>query len=386
MRRSTETQAMLETEAQTEPSGLENRSDNKTSNIATLDNGTTVEVFKYLNYRRLAKTSLVSKWFRDLIRTHRHKLARLYVGSISMTEPYHKNRGPTSIHIFGKELSAEEHNEWVIRNQYSKENPLETQIAGRQNKRKVYLLYAAADYDYKGIKPNHPTVVLFAKIGLNHENWPALHHFIRLLTDPFIYICQMELPPHNDALNLVAGAINPDCGRLQCRQLDFNLEDNMQNLISWIKDYVRCYKCAISNYRNSIHTLGPSNSNYDKKFLNFFMTGANCTSSIYLKYYDPCKLIAAFVKKFLDLKGCDENNVIETIVCHPNANVNFDVLKRDYADFVVEGNINENYEISGLTWLVFEFVNNEIGKKLRLSIRIDFAYHSIEFTLKITNL
>ncbi|KAI1700750.1 hypothetical protein Ddc_17948 [Ditylenchus destructor] len=354
-----------------EPSAQKNRSENRGMNIATFDDDTTVEVFKYLNYCGLAKNSLVSKRFGNLICTHRHKLALLYVYSISIHKCTVNIRDPTGIKVFSEVLSHEAYNAWVIRNGYSKQIPLEIQFAGMQSTRYVYRLDADVDYYYKNCNPR---TVLSANIKLSHENWPVFQHFFRLLTDPFVHIRHMTLPAHNDALNLVAGAINQSCGRRQCHLLSVSLQDNMQNLISWIKGHMRCYKIFIMN-RNG--------SNYDEELLDFFMTGANCTSRIYVKFYDPCKVIGDFVQKFMDLKSCNGNKVLEFIECHPNANVNVDVLSRGYAKFVVKGDINEN---SNHTWHFFEFVNNDIGKKLKLTIRIDLRNRSTEFTLKVANL
>ncbi|KAI1696057.1 hypothetical protein DdX_19256 [Ditylenchus destructor] len=60
------------------------QSNDKIPNIAAMDNGTMVESFKFLNYYQLAKSSLVSKRYWNLIRTHRHKLALLDVDEIYM--------------------------------------------------------------------------------------------------------------------------------------------------------------------------------------------------------------------------------------------------------------------------------------------------------------
>ncbi|KAI1703673.1 hypothetical protein Ddc_16460 [Ditylenchus destructor] len=282
---------------------------------------------------------------------------------------FRSSRG--TIEIFDKVLSSHEYNKLVIRNRYSKQIPLETQIAGMkstQNKRKVYRLYAYVNYDYKDPKSSHK-LMFDASVELNHENWPVFQHFFRLLTDPFIYIRSIGLPRQNDGLNLLAGAINPDCGRIQCQSLRVSLKDNEQNRIIWIKGHVHCYQFNIFNW---------SGSNYDKQLLDLFMTGANFTSKINLSFYDPCKVIGDFVQKFMDLKGCDGDKVVGFIECHPKANVNIDGFKRDYADFVVEGNINET---SDLSHLVFEFVNNDIGKKLRLSI----DFRTTKFTMKTSN-
>ncbi|KAI1706330.1 hypothetical protein Ddc_15342 [Ditylenchus destructor] len=77
MRRSTrlaEKQAKSENDTQSE-----SQEKNRFSMSAAMDNGTMVESFKYLNYCQLAKISLVSKRFWNLIRTNRHRLALLYV-------------------------------------------------------------------------------------------------------------------------------------------------------------------------------------------------------------------------------------------------------------------------------------------------------------------
>ncbi|KAI1701566.1 hypothetical protein Ddc_17553 [Ditylenchus destructor] len=243
-----------------------------------------------------------------------------------------------------------------------------------QNERKVYRLSAHADYNDSTPAFERMRIFIqkfFASIELCHENWPVFQHFFRLLTDPFVHIRSMRLPQQNDALNLLAGAINPDYGRLQCHKLTVSLEDNMQDSISWIKGHVRCDQFCIKTRSDYL----PSN---DQVFFDLFMTGENFTSEIELNFYENCNLITRFVQKFMDLKDCDGNKVVGTIACHPGANVNIDVLKRDYADFVVEGNINETYSN-----LLFEFVNNDIGKKLKLEIDFDFWTY---VTLKTANL
>ncbi|KAI1695623.1 hypothetical protein Ddc_21125 [Ditylenchus destructor] len=179
-----------------------------------MDDDTMVEVFKYLNYCGLAKNSLVSKRFRTLIQTHRHSFALLDVYHIGMT----RCKNPAAIVIFDKWLSPEKYNEWVIRNGYSKQIPLE------------------------GVKPNgcrNRTNVFSVNATHNHENRPLFQHFLHLLTDPFIYIGTLEFTPQNDVLNLLTGAMNTNRGRIQCRELIFNLDGN--GFVSWVKDQVCRY-------------------------------------------------------------------------------------------------------------------------------------------------
>ncbi|KAI1704434.1 hypothetical protein DdX_14302 [Ditylenchus destructor] len=154
-----------------------------------MDNPTMIETFKFLNYFHLAKNSLVSKRFWNLICTHRHKLALLDVNYINM-DNYVASKDPALIRMFNKELSPGKYNELIVRNGYSKEVPLEGRIAGKEctdSCRTIYLLLADA---YQN--PEHcqdiATAVLHARTELKDDNWPLFQHFIRLLTDPFIHI------------------------------------------------------------------------------------------------------------------------------------------------------------------------------------------------------
>ncbi|KAI1702047.1 hypothetical protein DdX_15731 [Ditylenchus destructor] len=149
-RLSLEMPAKHSNEIQRKPRAKKKRSKKKRliSNIATLDNGTMVEMFKFLNYCQLAKNSLVSKKFRDLIRTHRHSLALLYVNSLIMIN---FSTSPSLI-IFGQQLSPEAYNKWARRNGYSKWIPIDDQVVGKKSAldhRKVYELWANACYKSK---------------------------------------------------------------------------------------------------------------------------------------------------------------------------------------------------------------------------------------------
>ncbi|KAI1708038.1 hypothetical protein Ddc_14508 [Ditylenchus destructor] len=299
-----------------------------------MDSGTLMEVFSFLNYCQLARNCLVSKRFRDLIRTNRHRLALLYVDNIYMVYDNYVPSNCTAIKIVDKWLSPEEYNEWVIRNGYSKQVSLEDQR--RFGLKRTNVFYANADF--------------------NLENWPVFQHFVRLLSDPFIYIRSMELAYQTDVLSLLSGAINQDHGRLQCKQLVYNLCANAQQFMSWKKDHVLCDQFKIIGFKFWL-------SNFDEMFLDFFMTGANCTSRIDVRNYNLSVVLVDFVKKFMDLKHCDEYQIVETI----ESNASFgavDVLKRVYAEFIVKEEKNEDDHIIEQ---VFEFVNVEIGKKLQLT-------------------
>ncbi|KAI1696808.1 hypothetical protein DdX_18858 [Ditylenchus destructor] len=284
-----------------------------------MDNGTLVEVFKFLNYCQLAKNSLVSKRFSSLILTHRHSLELLYVDSISMK--YH-DRATAFIKVFTKQLSPKAYNQWIIRNQYSKQIPLEDQVGrtqSRQYEHNVYRIGAHAVYKDPNHHPlwNDMTTVFYASTKLDHENWPLFQHFVRLLSDPFIYIRCLELTSQNDVFNLLDRATSSDHNRLQCEKLLFYLYGDAQKSISWIKDHV----------------------------------------------------------EFMDLKNFDEYQFIESIECNTEDG-NVEALTERYDKFLAKEKANED---DGCTAVVF--VNNDVGKKLKLTVT-NLSY----FSLKIDNL
>ncbi|KAI1701521.1 hypothetical protein Ddc_17581 [Ditylenchus destructor] len=361
MRRSAPPAANIENKAEVELKAKESPSNNRIS--ITMDNGTMVEAFKFLNYCQLATNGLVSKRYRDLIRTHRNTLALLYVDFMHMCKG---EICPLAIKIFDKKLSPGAYNKWVVRNSYSKRAPLQDQVAifikflyaqYKQNSNRCYL---SADAYYKD--PSHRkrtdiTSVFLAQVELNNENWPAFQHFIRLLTDPFVYINQIFLYKQNAFLKALSRAVNPD-RRLQCGWFRLDLT-NGQKSITWTKNHVRCDEFFIGDvYRADLKL--------DAALLDFFLTGAHCTSKFNVGEYDMSKTLVDFVQKFLDLKNSDECQLVEAI------HGNFKLLTRDYAEFIVK---------EEMTLQVYEFINNDIGKKLQLTVANCYQSSSIHVRL-----
>ncbi|KAI1697352.1 hypothetical protein Ddc_19773 [Ditylenchus destructor] len=321
-----------------------------------MDNGTMVEVFKYMNYCQLAKNSLTSKRFRDLIQTHRHSFALLCVDYIHMRRI--DNTHPLYIKMFDKELSAKAYSEWIRHNRYPKHIPFEIQIAAKKSSRKLKLHHLSA----WRTSANKVNTVFNARADLDHQNWPLFQHFVRLLTDPFVYFRRLNLTPHNELLTFLAGAINRDPGRIQCETLFYSLDDNIQKFITWTKSNVLCDTF-------NIHCSRPmplSDEELLEVMLDFFLSGACCTSKIGIVYPEPSKVIFAFVQKFLDLKSYDECQVVKSIKCNVGIG-SVDILKLSYDAFIVH---EENDEDDNSSEHVFEFVNDEIGKKLQLTAKI----------------
>ncbi|KAI1694748.1 hypothetical protein Ddc_21845 [Ditylenchus destructor] len=344
--------------------------------MVALDNDTMVETLKYLNYMQLAKSSLVAKRFSNLIRTHRHSLALLDVDGIEMSE---NNQNAACIKIFNKVFSPKAYNEWIIRNRYSKQIPLKDQVAENQSEqygRQVYEMKA----DYKD--SNKTTWVFVARAELSHENWPLFQHFVRLLTDPFIYIRRLKLTPRIDVLfiNLLGEAMNPDYDRLQCdavslisNSIDLDVPNfNVPNFTGWIKDHVLC---------NEFRIWKQDDSDYDVEMLDLFVTGANCTSAISITHGDLSNVIMALLQKFMSLKSRDEYQLVESISGNVESRGIVEKLKRKYAEFIAD---EEQLEDNFGTKQVIGFINNDIEKKLTLSVKIENeSYVSTWFSIKI---
>ncbi|KAI1711858.1 hypothetical protein Ddc_12691 [Ditylenchus destructor] len=383
-----------ENNTQMGPKAKKSRSDNKISNIATLDNGTMVETLKYLNYMQLAKSSLVAKRFSNLICTHRHSLALLDVEStkIFLKIPAYfggwpmlpflaqkdRDSGHTDVKIFNKELSPEAYTEWVVRNSYSNKIIHKGRVAKMQWMQYGHQVYEMrAEYRDSNQSPNGTqTTVFSARKELNHKYWPLFQHFVRLLSDPFIYIRFLKLIPQIDVsfLNLLAGAVNPYQNRLQCGQLDIYLQGNVQKLLDLIKNHVHC---------NELRFSYQSGSNYDEALLDFFMTGAHCTSAINFKYCDISNVVVAFLQKFMDLKSGDESQMVVSIRCYDIGQV-VKILKANYAEHIVKEETCGVY-----TALLFELINNDIGKQLQITTTTSIPNNMFKYSenlLKIRNL
>ncbi|KAI1705173.1 hypothetical protein DdX_13778 [Ditylenchus destructor] len=189
---------------------------------------------------------------------------------------------------------------------------------------------------------------------LDSETWPFLQHFVRLLTDPFIYIRRMDFVSRNELLNLLTEAMNPELGRLHCEQMHFYLEDNVQKSMNFTKNHVRCDDFQIWNNSSSTH---------DKEFLDFIVNGGYCTSAIDVRNCHLPNITVDLVQKFMGLKNCDEYQLVDSIRYNTDDQLP-EVLKRNYAKFIVEEE-SDNRCIAQ----IFEFANNDIRKKLRLSTR-----------------
>ncbi|KAI1693439.1 hypothetical protein DdX_20654 [Ditylenchus destructor] len=246
--------------AQREPKAKKSRWDDKIPNISSMDNGTMVEAFKFLNYCQLAKNSLVSRRYLNLIRTHRHKFALLDVDYISMYRRNVTKKDPAVIKMFNKEIPSEKYNEMIVRNGYSKQIPLEGRIAGKESAENVHdiFVFRADVHQYPNNRHGAAMAVFYADVELKDDNWPLFQHFFRLLMDPFIYVRSLKLSSQKGVLTLLAGAMTPNRERLHCKHLSIRFNGDTQKSIVWITDHVRCDVFEI--YRNN-------DSNCDEEFL-----------------------------------------------------------------------------------------------------------------------
>ncbi|KAI1703660.1 hypothetical protein DdX_14801 [Ditylenchus destructor] len=339
-----------------------------------MDNGTMLEVFKFLNYWQLAKNSLVSKKFSLLISYHRYSLARLSVefSLVSLHFAY------GIIKIFDKELTVKAYDEWVVRNNFSKQVPFGSLVAaGNESTHfdyKGYQLRAHADYKNITFPQNcrqspSKTSVFIASTSLNHETWPIFQHFLRLFTDPFIFIQCIRLGLQKEVLNLLAVTLNPLPNSLQCKELAVCLRGDVHESFGWIKDYLLCKEFQINGHYDSY---------YDEDLLDFFVTGVQCTSVITIRFYYVSTVVVNFVQKFMRLKRCDEYHLVRFIKAYQiqNDQVLWNLQSR-YEKFIVQKERFENDCESGpvdqrRTVHVFEFINVDIGMKLQITA-VDYA-------------
>ncbi|KAI1708560.1 hypothetical protein Ddc_14294 [Ditylenchus destructor] len=279
----------------------------------------------------------------------------------------HNNHGeidaicPFFAKIFNKRLSPDAYNGWIVRNDYS--NRVPPKVRGkrsRQNDHKIYEFNACAVY--KGPnrrRPNGGTKAFFARMKLDNETWPLLQHFVSLLADSFIYIRHIELTSRYELLNLLTDAMTPERGHLQCEEMHFYLEDNVQKFMSWLKNNVRCDKFQISDI---------SGLDRNEELLNFFITGGHCTSALEVRYYDLSQdrsyIIVDLVQKFLDLKTCDEYELVDSIQYNSAGEI-AEALKHKYTKFIVKV---ETANCSSPQ--IFQFVNKDIGKKMEFTTSV----------------
>ncbi|KAI1708717.1 hypothetical protein Ddc_14235 [Ditylenchus destructor] len=377
----------LENEIHGEPKAKKGRSENRVLNIAAFDDDTLLEAFKYLKYCGLAKISIVSKRYRDLIQRNRHSLALLYVESVYIytkrTNPdfARTNSNGKRIKMFGEELSSETYDEWVIRNQYSKQVPFESQVAGMestQHNGDWYRLFAEADedQDYTYAYPKQDDTATYSALAkLNHDNWPIFQHFACLLSDPFICIQSMTLGTGNDVLNILAEVITlSNRDRLQCKDLSFKLYGNTHKFINWIKDHVCCGTIFIKHHGKT------KASNHDAGLLDLFLKGAHCASTIYFdSSLDISNVFVDFVKTFMNLKTCDEYNHVQSIFSLIKLE-SVEEIDDNYHEFIIQ--VDEDRVLlpdivnqfggawQALPYVVFEFVNKDIGKKLKFTAEL----------------
>ncbi|KAI1715853.1 hypothetical protein Ddc_10770 [Ditylenchus destructor] len=207
----------------------------------------------------------------------------------------------------------------------------------------------------------------------SHKNLPLNQHFVRLVADPNIYICNLILHPQNDVLHLLANAIETQGSKLQCKWLKVSVgnKDGEENFISRVKNHVRCYQLDI------YHRDSPCKYD-DDIMLDLFLNGALMTPAILASNYDFSNIVVDLVQKFLNLKECDQFQLVPSIRSYVAKPV-LEVLKHHYAP-------KEPREGTS----AFEFINNNILKKLeiivKISDKISCSYSDDRFSLNINNL
>ncbi|KAI1692025.1 hypothetical protein Ddc_23897 [Ditylenchus destructor] len=150
----------------------------------------------------------------------------------------------------------------------------------------------------------------------------------------------------------------------------YELSEHSQKFFTWAKNHVCC---------NQFDIFSEEDLYQDEAFVDFFLTGAQCTSSIKIEYLDLSQAMVDFVKKFMDLKNCDEYQIVESIfINHNKSDPAVGLLKHNFIDFLVKeesvgtaGTFRSESTRVGATGTthVFEFINDNIRKKLQLTTK-----------------
>ncbi|KAI1710942.1 hypothetical protein Ddc_13140 [Ditylenchus destructor] len=216
-----------------------------------MNNVILLETFKFLRYSQVAKSSLVSKKFRDFICIHRQSLARLRVRRMHMQTSKYSERD--DVELFNTPLNRDDYDTWVSRYGYSKRDPFLDQDTGNP-KARYHIRYSLLAWTFPSSfqeeePPNiygnnifSPRIsVFFATPELNQDNWPLFQHFFNLLNDPFIFIEELELtPPENQVWKLLIDStpqIQKSAGikRIQRYRVSLFPEGNNQECLRWLK-------------------------------------------------------------------------------------------------------------------------------------------------------
>ncbi|KAI1715338.1 hypothetical protein Ddc_10994 [Ditylenchus destructor] len=336
-----------------------------------------IDSLRFLNYCDLAKTSLISKKLSEFIQTHRSSLTLLRVKEMIME--YHEKQVPdgysrtsySTTMLFGVKKFDLDHDDWIESNGYSatfefkpKEVDLENLFQKQPPKpTNCISLHASARYHESGscIKEDSaPLTVVFStfvKPKFNRldcrRHWPMLQHFVRLLSDPFVYFESIHLVSlKNELWKPLVKNLKLTLNRTLCNGAEIRLENNAGEFLDWMKNYLRCSQL-------SLRSTGSPND----ELATFLLSGSKCTSHAMISGTYNRALEHNLVARFLTLKQDDRDQMIPSISFPWMISVH--TIKEMFGDTFSEFLVREENTLESFLQ-VYEFTNRDIMQKLEV--------------------
>ncbi|KAI1692016.1 hypothetical protein DdX_21492 [Ditylenchus destructor] len=327
-----------------------------------------IDSLRFLNYCDLAKASLISKKLSEFIQTHRSSLPFLRVKEMLME--YHEEQLPdrysrksfSTITLFGVKNFDLDHKDWIKSNGYSATFEFEHKQSPPEPSNRISL-HAAARFHESGscIKEDSaPLTVVFSTFVKPNfhridcrRHWPMLQHFVRLLSDPFVYFERIQLVSlRNELWKPLVKNLKLTLTRTLCNDAEVCVENNAGEFLNWMKNYLRCSHL-------SLRSTGSPND----ELAAFLLSGSTCTPLAVISGTYNKELEHNLVARFLTLKQIDRDQVIPSISFPWMISVHTikEMFEDKFSDFLVrEENTSESF------LQVYEFTNSDIMQKLEV--------------------
>ncbi|KAI1706668.1 hypothetical protein DdX_12878 [Ditylenchus destructor] len=343
-----------------------------------------VDVFKHLNYSKVAECNLSCAWIAEVIRKYRSSLPRFRVSEISLDyiPPIRGDvlyNGQLMLRELGQPILHKGFNKWTDKYGYERKSPFHNQLISQYawknasvTMRVLQAQFSGKDYDkwyyflqynffrrcYESRYANCPNSLLFCanikSVAFNTMNWPLYLHFFNLLTQPGSYFEKISLV-HVDfpTWQLLTQDMKPS-QRIQCRSLHlFDIADPLQ--FSWIESHFHCDKLHFS-----LKMLDAGDADFP---LDFIFNGTGCTKSLCVEYYRDISIVSKIVKTFQQLSYVSTKMPSMEFKLKEYSPVVDRDFETNFAQFLVKKQQECN---------IYQFPNsNNPEKKLRVSVKFN---------------
>ncbi|KAI1707279.1 hypothetical protein Ddc_14936 [Ditylenchus destructor] len=343
-----------------------------------------VDIFKHLNYGKLAECNLSCAWIAGVIRKYRCSLPRVRVCEISLDYiPTIRDdalyNGKLMLRELGEPILDKGFNEWIGKYGYERKSPIHNQLISQYalknasvTMRVLQEQFSDRDYNkwyhhlqfnfyrrcYESRYANCPNSLLFCanikSVAFNTMNWPLYQHFFNLLTRPGSYFEKISLV-HVDFPTWQLFTQDMKLSqRIQCRNLHlFDIADPLQ--FAWIETHFLCEKLQFS--------LKLLNAGDAECPLDFIFNGTGCTKTLCVEYYRDISIIYKIVETFQQLGDIPTKLPSMQFKIKEHSPIVDRDFERSFNQFLVEKQQECN---------IYEFPNtNNAEKKLRVSLKFN---------------